>query len=209
LQEINTGLSENHFKHASLELFENAINYYCANFDRIWQLKGYVKKWSRQKLYLHGTKRSVVDKFLSKLKLRGYQCPIMYYGLGTFPAGKFGEQYVPCKWVKNKCKEFYPCITIHEFRTSQVCPKCHERLFDVCKVNEEGKRRTIRGLKWCNNDMCANCPIKSRDDVGSMNIYLKSKDNYPHVYNRFTLNPDGTVLTGVRWEGTPQKHFLG
>jgi hypothetical protein len=46
--------------------------------------------------------------------------------------------------------------------------------------------------------MCANGPIKSCDDVGTINIYLKSKENYPDVYDRFTLNPDGTVLTGVR-----------
>jgi hypothetical protein len=134
MQEIITGLSENHFKHACLVQFESAIEYYRETFDQIWQLKAVAKKWSRQKLFLHGSKRSVVDKFLSKLKLRGYQCPVMHYGSGTFPAGQKGEQYAPCKWVKLKCKEFFNCITINEHRTSQICPKCNSHLFDVCKL---------------------------------------------------------------------------
>ena len=209
LKEINTGLSENHFKRACLVEFEAAIDHYRENFDRIWKLKAATKRWSRQKLFLHGSKRSVVDKFLSKLKLRGYECPTMYYGSGTFPAGQFGEQYAPCKWVKNKCKEFFPCITINEFRTSQICPTCNQRLFEVYKLNEEGKKRTIRGLKWCDDLMCANCPIKSRDDVGTINIYIKSRDEYPDCYDRPTLNQDGTVQHGVRWVTSPGKHELG
>ena len=115
MKDLINGLSENHFKHACPVQFEAAIIHYREIFDRIWQLKAVAKKWSRQKLFLHGSKRSVVAKFLSKLKLRGYQSPVMYYGSGTFPAGQKGEQRAPCKWVENKCKEFFQCITINEF----------------------------------------------------------------------------------------------
>ena len=50
------------------------------NFDCIWQLKGYAKKWSRQKLFLHRSKQSVIDIIVSKLRMHGYQRPTMYYG---------------------------------------------------------------------------------------------------------------------------------
>jgi hypothetical protein len=146
MKAIIEGLSENHFKRACPIEFEAAIANYRENFHRIWKHKAETKKWSRQKLFLHGSKRSVVDQFLSKLKLRGYQCPDMYYGSGTFPAGQRGEQYAPCKWVKNKCKEFFPCIIINEFRTSQICPVCNSRLFDVSELTDEGRKKAIRGL---------------------------------------------------------------
>ncbi len=209
MSQLIEGLSENHFKRACPVEFKAAITNYRDNFDRIWDLKARAKKWSRQQLFLHGSKRSVVDGFLSKLKLHGYQCPDMYYGSGTFPASQRGEQYAPCKWVKNKCKEFFPCIIINEFQTSQICPVCNSRLFDVSELTNDGTKKAIRGLKWCEDGMCANCPLKNRDDVGTTNIYLKSKQEYPDCYDRPTMNPDGTVLTGVKWVGTPQKHVLG
>lgn len=202
------GLSEHHFKTACLVQFESAINHYSENFNRIWQLKAATRKWSRQKLFLYGTKRSVVDRFLAKLLRRGYAKPNMFYGSGSFPAGQRGEQYATCKWVKHKCKEFFHCIIINEFRTSQICPKCNSRLFDVCKLTNDGKRKKIRGLKWCNDLICANCPLKSRDEIGTINIYIKSRVDYPDCYDRPRTEEDGTEY-GVRWNSAPQVHVLG
>ena len=93
LKQLNVGLSENHFKQACLVEFESAINFYHENVDCIWHLKYRFKKWSRQKLFLHGTKRSTIAKFVSKLHLHGYETPKMYYGSGSFPAGQRGEKY--------------------------------------------------------------------------------------------------------------------
>lgn len=208
LNEVNASLSENHFKQACLMAFETAIINYKANFASIWQLKARAKKWSRQQLFLYGTKRSVIDRFLSKLKLNGYATPIMYYGSGTFPAGQRGERYAPCKWVKKKCKEFFETITINEFRTSQICPICLQRLCDVRTVLNNGERKIIRGLKWCNNNICSNCPIRSRDEVGTINIFIKSKDDYPICYDQPFVDDNGTDH-GVRWEGDPDIHVLG
>jgi hypothetical protein len=53
---------------------------------------------------------------------------------------------------------FFNCFTVDEFRTSQICPTCNERLLDVRKhlPESEDKRRTkmIRGLKYCSSDTC-------------------------------------------------------
>ncbi len=208
LADILQGLSLNHFKHASLTEFESAIANYNANFDCIWNLMGMSKKWSRQNFYLYQQKSKVIRWFLSRLKRRGYADPVMYYGSGTFTAGSKGQRYVPCKWVKEECKEFYHCITVNEFRTSQVCPVCNSRLFDVKKLTEGGSVKKVRGLKWCDHEMCADCPLKNRDAVGATNIYIKTKVDYPIVYARWHRNEDGSI-NGVVWEGGPTIHILG
>jgi hypothetical protein len=48
LAKVIIGLSENHFKHASLTEFERAIENYCDNFEQIWSLESGTKKWSCQ-----------------------------------------------------------------------------------------------------------------------------------------------------------------
>ena len=82
-------------------------------------------------------------------------------------------------------------------------------LFDVRDVSKEGKQYTIRGLKWCNNVICSNAAMKSRDEIGTINIFIKSRDDYPDCYDRPTLNEDGSVQRGVKWDTGPQKHVLG
>jgi hypothetical protein len=132
----------------------------------------------------------------------------MYYGSGTFATGSKGQRYAPCKWVKEECKEFYHCITNNEFGTSQVCPVCNSRLFDVKKIMEDGSVKKVRGLKWYDHEMCVDCPLKNRDAVGATNIYIKSKVDYPNVYDRWHRNEDETIK-GVVWEGGPTIHILG
>jgi hypothetical protein len=161
LANLIQGLSKNHFKHASLIEFERGIDNYHEKFYCIWRHKGRTKKWSCQNFYLYQKKSKAICRFLSKLKLRGYADPVMYYGSGTLAAGSKGQRYAPCKWVKEECKEFYHCITINEFRTSQVCPVCNSRMFDVKKIMDDGPVKKVRGLKWCDHDMCADCPLKN------------------------------------------------
>lgn len=70
--------------------------------------------------------------------MRGYADPvIMYYGSGTFASRQKGEQNAPCKWVKKECKEFYHCITMNEFRTSQVCLVSNSWIFDIKKLMDD------------------------------------------------------------------------
>ena len=53
LAKVIIGLSENHFKHASLTKFERALEHYCDNLEQIWSLKSGTKKWSHQNFYLY------------------------------------------------------------------------------------------------------------------------------------------------------------
>ena len=203
-------MSDNHFKRINLSEFEDGIIHYKENFNSIWELKGKTKKWSRQKFYLYQRKSKVIRRFLSSLKMRGYADSVMYYGSGTFAAGQKGERYAPCKWVKKECKEFYHCncITVNEFRTSQVCPVCNSRLFDIKKLTDDGRTKKVRGLKWCDHEMCRSCPLKNRDEVGTTNIFIKTKPDYPDIYDMWKRLDDGTIR-GVVWEGGPSIHILG
>lgn len=140
---LNQGLSDNHFKTMNIDSFTQAVDYYNNNFDELWVKKGVSKKWSRQNLFLYGEKKRVLHQFLNTLE--GVN-PTVYYGSGTFAAGQLGERYAPCKYVKKECQMFFHCVIVNEFRTSQVCPRCHNRLFKVMK-HHNGKRKEVRGLK--------------------------------------------------------------
>ena len=73
---------------------------------------------------------------------------------------------------------------------------------------ENGSIKKVSGLKWGDHEICADCPLKNRDAAGATNIYIKSKVNYPNVYDRWHQNQDGTI-NGVVWDRGPTIHILG
>ena len=192
------GMSEHHFKTTDLNALEDSIQFYYNNFHTLWARKGGSKKWERQNLFLYGSKKRVVHRFLNSLRRQGYRDPIIRYGDGEFPGGRRGARYVPCKWVKRECSLFYHTILVNEFRTSQVCPVCDARLYDVRKHYKNGKIDKVRGLKWCASDVCKACPLKSRDEVGCINIYRKTLPDYPAILDRPGAG------RGVRWLAGPE-----
>ena len=71
----------------------------------------------------------------------------MYYGLGIFAAGQKGEpQYAHCKWVKKECKEFYLCLTVNKFGTSQICPVQFKAIW-YQEAHWWWQYKKVRGLK--------------------------------------------------------------
>jgi hypothetical protein len=124
----------------------------------------------------------------------------MYYGDGSFASGGRGQRSVPCKWVKRECKNYFTCYSVDEFRTSQICPTCNQRLMDVRKHLRDGPRRTVivRGLKYCSSNECRSNRYKNRDEVGCNNIYRKTRRQYPEIMSR----------TAERWTVPPAKHEL-
>ena len=83
-------------------------------------------------------------------------------------------------------QSYYIVIVINEFRTSQICPRCKHRLYDVKKRLPSGKLEYIRGLKWCasTNKECRKSPLWNRDQLGARNIYLKSLADHDPIYDR-------------------------
>ena len=89
--------------------------------------------------------------------------------------------------VKRECKYYFTCYSVNEFRTSQICPTCNSRLFNVRKHLRNGSRRRtvmVRGLKYCNSEICCSHRYMNRDVVGCANIYRKTRTIYPDVMDR-------------------------
>ena len=116
------------------------------NYDHLWDVKVRPQKFARQRFFLYCQKRKVIHKFLASLRIPGYDDYRIFYGDGSFPSGGRGRKSVPCKWVKKECMRMYDCTVVDEFRTSQVCPYCFERLETVYKL-QNAKRKEVRGLK--------------------------------------------------------------
>ena len=139
-----------------MERIGQSILFHQANVDNNRILKLTPKKLERLKFFTNTKKKKkTVHTFLSQLVRRSGEIkPIMYYGNGQFAPGGKGQQSMPCKWVKQECKHYFTCYSVDEFRTSQICPKCNDRLFDVRKHltrrnNKTAKRVFFpRGLKF-------------------------------------------------------------
>ncbi len=165
------------------------------------------KKFERLHFFTYVKKQETIHRFLSNLVAYcGNQESIMYYGDGSFASGGKGQRSVPCKWVKRECKNYFTCYSVNEFRTSQICPTCNERLLDVRKHLRKGPRQTVMvlGLKYCSSAICRSNRYKNRDDVGCTNIYRKTRRVYPTIMNRSApkwVHPAGKH--DLKWIGTP------
>ena len=189
LKRLIKGRCAHHLKKANIDDIITSIQYYQSVRADIRVHKLIPKKFERLNLSLYGKKKAAIHRFLQKmLRYAGASKPIMFYGDGSFFHGGKGMRSVPCKWVKRECKLFFNCFTVDEFRTSQICPTCNERLWDVRKHlrDSEDKRRTkmIRGLKYCSSDTCRSHRYLNRDDVGCYNIYRKSRIEFPEIMER-------------------------
>ena len=206
------GLSINHFKTSNLTAYMQSIRFYSDESMYVWEHMGGVRKWSHAKFRLYRSKTKTIDKFLESLIPRTYfprprhqlfDRPIMLYGSGEFPSGAKGERNVPLKYIKDRCKNYFDCHIVNEFRTSQVCHHCKQlRLFDYARVSPDTTSiRTIRGLKWCNSAKCKKNPIKCRDEVGATNIMIRGRND---------INPDNPLFDRqkVRWHKSSPKQKL-
>ncbi len=67
-------------------------------------------------------------------------------------------------------------------------------VFDIKKLTDDGSTKKVRGLKWCDHEMCRSCPLKNRDEVGTTNIFIKTKPDYPDIiYDMWKRSDDGTI----------------
>lgn len=199
LRSLIVGRQTHHFKTSNMQRIISSMRQYKGREEedgqeaiegtrnRVREWKLLPKKFERLRFHTYLMKQRTIHRFLYKLvKFCGEEHPIMYYGNGSFAPGGKGQRSVPCKWVKRECKYFFTCYSVNEFRTSQICPTCNNRLFNVRKHLRNGRRRTImvRGLKYCNSHVCRKHRYLNRDVVGCSNIYRKTRTIYPDVMNR-------------------------
>ena len=200
LKNLIEGGSTHHFKKANINDIATSFQYYQSVRADIRAHKLIPNKFERLKFYTYGKKKQTIHKLLSKMvKISGEKRPIMFYGNGGFASSRKGTRSVPCKWVKQECKIFFKCYSVDEFRTSQICPICDNRLWDVRKrlrSKLHGKTFKIRGLKFCNSDGCRSHRYMNRDDVGCTNIYRKTRTTYPEIMSR----------SQPGWDNNPQIH---
>ena len=144
------------------------------------------KKFERLNLLTFRMKKCCIHRFFSRLvKFSGEELPIMYYGNGGFAPGGKGQRNVLRKWVKHECKRYFTCYSVDEFRTSQICPTCNDRLFNVRKHLCHGRRHTVmvRGLKYCNLNICRSHCYKNRNIIGLKN--LCKNNTFQYEYNTY------------------------
>ena len=180
------GMCNHHFKTSNMEQLQESINHYQGTRINICNMKLIPNKFESLNFFTYTRKNCTIQRFLSKLvKLSGEVRPIMFYGDGQFAPGGRGQRSVPCKWVKRECQHFFRCYSVDEFRTSQICPTCNDRLYNVRKHLRNGKTIWVRGLKYCPSDICSANRYKDRDDVGCHNIYRKTRVTFPAVMEQF------------------------
>ena len=217
LKELSRGSQNHHFKTANMQRIHDSMHHYQgipegeeeSTRDKIRIRALSPKKFERLRFFTYKKKQETIHRFLSSLvKYCGGVLSIMYYGDGSFASGGKGQRSVPCKWVKRECKNFFTCYSVNEFRTSQICPTCNERLLDVRKHLRKGDRRTemVRGLKYCSSHICRSHPYKNRDVVGCSNIYRKTRRDYPEIMTRSAPRWDHPAgKHELDWVGTPKR----
>lgn len=185
MRELITGLRDNHFKTSNMDRLHDSVVSYSGMRENIHLLKLRPRKYERNHFFIHRKKKSSVHRFLSRLaKSSGERYSLMFYGNGEFAPGGRGQRSVPCKWVKRECRQYFDCYSVDEFRTSQICPRCNDRLFNVRKHLRNGKIVWVRGLKYCASDVCRAHRYKDRDSVGCHNIFRKTRTGFPEVMRR-------------------------
>ncbi len=209
MKELSHSHQIHHFKTADMQQIHESMDQYQgvqegeqeSIRDKIHVRALTPKKFERLRFFTYVKKQETIHRFLSNLvEYCGKQESIMYYGDGSFASSGKGQRSVPCKWVKRECKNYFTCYSVNEFRTSQICPTCNERLLDVRKHLRTGPRKTVmvRGLKYCSSDICRSNRYKNRDVVGCTNIYRKTRRVYPIIMNR----------SAPRWAHPADKHDL-
>ena len=201
LRKLNKSAALHHFKTSNMDELQSSIENYNRKTASICKIKLIPKKYARLNFFTHRKKKSTIHRFLAKLvKSSNVNRPTMFYGDGSFASGGKGMRSVPCKWVKSECKHFFKTFSINEFRTSQVCPDCNQRLFNVRKDLRNGSRTYVRGMKYCVSEACRSHRYKSRDDVGCANIFRKRLAVYPSILDNPRSNdasPTWDELAGI------------
>ncbi len=209
LSNLVEGRSTHHLKTTNKTKMLASFAYFGAKFDQLWNAYAVTRKWSRQNFRIYSMKNSVIDTFLHKLKqhvdangiVHQFDKHVMLYGAGTFASGGRGERLVPLKYIKKRCKYFFECHDVNEFRTLQICPDCRKcRLQQVEKEIPGHAQSVVRGLKWCPSPLYCENPLKNRDEVGAKNIRLRGLgDTNPlfdqKVHKWPSLTPHGHRFT--------------
>ena len=149
------------------------------------------RRHGRWRACIHRSKRSAVDTFWGGVK-RDVEAAlrpsgkrvVVAYGGATFSASGIGNLTVPTTAMYKACARQLPTCLQTEFRTSQVCPRCHAQVHKVwCSLDpfqeggfyRHGKETPykkepgvleVRGLLFCPD--CSK--YMNRDKVGSLNI---------------------------------------
>ena len=100
LIEMNEDFSECNFITADNEKLMLAFETYVQYHTRLWTLRGWNKKWARQKFLLYGKKKSIIQKKLNEfdkvtVEDQKYHLIKVNYEDGEFASGKKFERYVP------------------------------------------------------------------------------------------------------------------
>jgi hypothetical protein len=130
------------------------------NYDRLWTSHTNIKR-RKEHMACYAGKRSVLDKFFSRL-IRSGPTPQIAYGAATFsPSGK-GELSAPVKSVFSACCRFSSPTLVNEHLSTKVHSACTKRMHPVTK---------IRGLYWC--PTCNKLVNRDRNaDLNILRIFL-------------------------------------
>ena len=104
------------------------------------------KRWSRQRFWLYGRKRGVLDNFYESIRRRDpSKRVVIAYGAAKFAPGGRNELSVPTTTMYKTCCRHFPTLLIDEFRTTKLYHVDGALLQTIVR---KGSKRQVRGLLW-------------------------------------------------------------
>ena len=170
IQDILDELSATTYRTPKIQELLKYIVVYNKHYERYWdQLADRKYAMNRMDVYIH--RNQCMDQFFQSLQEKDQLEPIIAYGAAKFNSTGIGEQAVPTTFIGKRCQEYYKMVMIDEYKTSQICHQCEEKLTLLYR-DEKGQikhfGREIRGLRWCGSTKCRK--LINRDRNAALNI---------------------------------------
>ncbi|KAL7491587.1 hypothetical protein ACHAWT_000894 [Skeletonema menzelii] len=206
LKPIYRSLSKKHLKTSSLKSFYQALRLRTTlrYWHKLWRF-GFVKSRIRRSFFVSGQKMGALQRKMNHIAKAVKEVDAaaeLYVGFGD---GKWGSSPAPTRKVKeNFGRSFKACQEVDEFRTSSICINCGHQLYNLFHFHNR-KRYYIRGIKYCNSDLCrkkGQC-YYHRDKTGAINIlkkYLIQRGDLDESMIPYLLQRSAGTLARGAWQ---------
>jgi hypothetical protein len=171
-KELKLDMSKNHGRTMDPVAYENVRESYSSAITNCWMHDQNGREKRRQYQRLQSREQSfwaqlvnfifAASKELHARKSTPTKTPVIIFGDGQFAAMK-GKRSSNPTWLKQYLSRFFLVIILDEYNTSQICPKCQEKLNEISgtyrikkccncvSVTSSGKTKNF----LVNRDICA------------------------------------------------------
>ena len=188
-------------------VWDEYLGGYQAHKGTVWDemLK---KKYAKERFRTWRGKRRTVDRFFQSVRKADKERDVVVgWGQARFPSSARGGRAAPTTKLFQIAQWHLRVMLVDEFRTTQVCHSCYQRLQPVReKEDADSPPREVRGLRRCDSiGLCdMQCSFLDRDLNAALNILtcflcLLTGVNRPERMRRGTKRtPEKAPLVLVR-----------